>query len=66
MRAPQPQPNAPKGCGVPVEAGQVRIFSKSGRRVRLIGVSDYGLWECERVDGRSRKKRMLCPEASLV
>lgn len=48
-----------------LEAGEVRIFAKSGNPVRLLE-RDGGGWNVERTSGASAGKQMWCPSLSLV
>jgi hypothetical protein len=49
-----------------MEAGDTKIFIKSGNEVRLVERSGQGDWVVERTQGASRGKRMICPERALV
>lgn len=46
--------------------GEVKIFTKSGNKVRLIERSSGNEWVVERTDGSSKGKRLICRESALI
>ncbi|MFC6674011.1 hypothetical protein [Marinobacterium aestuariivivens] len=48
-----------------MKAGDIKIFTKSGNRVRLIERDGDG-WVVERTQGKSAGKQMWCAERALV
>lgn len=45
--------------------GELRVFTKSMRAVRVLAMAGSGEWQVERISGSSTGKIMICSEQSL-
>lgn len=45
--------------------GELRVFTKSMRAVRVLAMAGLGEWQVERISGYSSGKKMICAAQSL-